>query len=64
MPKMKSHKGAAKRFKLTGSGKVRRRQAYRSHLSVKKSSRRMRRLQSDVPVSEADRQRVRRLLGE
>lgn len=64
MPKMKSHKGAAKRLKVTGSGKIRRRQAYRSHLSVKKSSRRMRRLQHDVPVSDADRQRARRLLGQ
>lgn len=64
MPKMKSHKGAAKRFKVTGSGKIRRRQAYRSHLSEKKSSKRMRRLKDEVPLSDPDRKRIRRLLGE
>jgi large subunit ribosomal protein L35 len=44
MPKMKTHRGAAKRFKVTGSGKIRRRQQLRSHLLEKKTSRRKRRL--------------------
>ena len=44
MPKMKSHRGAAKRFKLTATGKIRRRQPNRAHLLEKKSSRRTRRL--------------------
>lgn len=61
--KVKTHKGAAKRIKVTGAGKLRRRQGYRSHLSVKKSSRRMRRLKGLVPLARADRTRARRLLG-
>lgn len=64
MPKVKTHKGAAKRLKVTGAGKLRRRQAYRSHLSVKKSSKRMRRLRGLVPLARADRTRARRLLGD
>jgi large subunit ribosomal protein L35 len=64
MPKMKSHRGAAKRFKLTASGKIRRRQPNRAHLLEKKSSRRTRRLGRIVEVSGADRKRVQRLLGE
>ena len=51
MPKQKTRRSAAKRFKTTGSGKLRRRQAWRSHLVVgKKSSRRLRRLQGDADV--------------
>ena len=64
MPKQKTRRSAAKRFKRTGSGKLRRRQAWRSHLVVgKKSSRRLRRLQGDVDVSPADAKRVGRMLG-
>ena len=64
MPKMKTRRSAAKRFKVTGSGKLRRQQAWRSHLKVgKKSSTRLRRLQGDAEVSGADRKRVRRMLG-
>ncbi|HCX65533.1 MAG TPA: 50S ribosomal protein L35 [Eubacteriaceae bacterium] len=44
MPKMKSHRGAAKRFKLTKSGKVKRAKAYRSHILTKKSQKRKRKL--------------------
>ena len=44
MPKMKSHKGARKRFKITGSGKVKRMRAFKSHILTKKSSKRKRRL--------------------
>jgi large subunit ribosomal protein L35 len=44
MPKMKSHKGARKRFKITGTGKVKRRRAFKSHILTKKTSKRKRRL--------------------
>ncbi|MFR6345048.1 MAG: 50S ribosomal protein L35, partial [Christensenellales bacterium] len=44
MPKMKTHRGAAKRFRLTGSGKVRRNKAYKSHLLNSKSRKRKRNL--------------------
>jgi large subunit ribosomal protein L35 len=63
MPKMKTHSGAGKRFKITGSGKVMRRQANRRHLLEKKSTRRTRRLAPPVEVSTADVTKVKRLLG-
>ena len=63
MPKMKTDRGAAARFKVTGSGKILRRQANRGHLLEKKSSVRTRRLGKDVEVSAGDRRQVRRLLG-
>ena len=63
MPKMKTDRGAAARFKITGTGKIRRRQANRGHLMEKKSSVRTRRLGRDVDVSPADRRQVKRLLG-
>jgi len=63
MPKMKTDRGAAKRFKVTGTGRLRRRQANRSHLLEKKSSTRTRRLGREVEVAAADRREVRRLLG-
>ena len=65
MPKMKTRRSAAKRFKTTGSGRLRRRQAWRSHLVVgKKPGSRLRRLARDEDVSTADRRRVRRMLGQ
>ena len=63
MPKMKTHKTTAKRFKLTGSGKLRRRKGRATHLRRRKSKRMKRELQKDVPVSKADQKRVRRILG-
>jgi large subunit ribosomal protein L35 len=63
MPKMKTDRGAAARFKVTGSGKLLRRKAFRSHLLEKKSSTRTRRLGRDVELSSADDKRVRRILG-
>ncbi|HVC70851.1 MAG TPA: 50S ribosomal protein L35 [Acidimicrobiales bacterium] len=63
MPKMKTDRGAAKRFKITGTGKIRRLKANRSHLLEKKSSRRTRRLGREGDVAPADRREVRRLLG-
>jgi large subunit ribosomal protein L35 len=63
MPKMKTHKGAAKRFKVTGSGKILRGKAYKSHILTKKNAKRKRRLGSDVEVSSSDSKKVKRLLG-
>ena len=63
MPKMKTHKGAAKRFRVTGSGKLTRKHAFRSHILQKKSSRRKRRLAGDVELTGGDRDRAKRLLG-
>ena len=63
MPKMKTHRGAAKRFKVTGTGKIRRRQANRAHLLEKKSTRRTRRLGRLAEVTGGDRKHVKRLLG-
>ena len=63
MPKMKTHRGAAKRFKVTGTGRIRRRRAFRRHLLEKKPSRRTRRLARDVDVNPADVRQVKRLLG-
>jgi large subunit ribosomal protein L35 len=63
MPKMKTHRGAAKRFKVTGTGKVLRRKQYRSHLLEKKPSKRTRRLARPAEVIGADKKKVQRLLG-
>ncbi len=63
MPKMKTHRGAAKRFKVTGTGKIRRRKAWRGHNRHKKSSARWRRVQGEADLSPGDARRVGRLLG-
>ena len=63
MPKMKTNRSAAKRFKKTGSGKYKRNKAYRSHILTKKSSKRKRKLRKPTLVAKCDEQRVRRLLG-
>ncbi len=63
MPKQKTHSGAKKRFKVTGSGKVMREQANRRHLLEVKSSKRIRRLSADLEVAPADLKRVKKLLG-
>jgi large subunit ribosomal protein L35 len=63
MPKMKTDRGAAKRFKITGTGKIRRRRAFRSHLLEKKPSTRTRRLARETTVAHADLKEVKRLLG-
>ena len=62
MPKIKSHSGASKRFKVTGSGKIRRRKQGASHLRRKKSKQTKRKYSQDLPVSEADTKRIRRIL--
>ncbi len=63
MPKMKTHRTSAKRFKVTGSGKVSRRQANRHHGNEKFTSKRLRRLQGDTLVAPADEKRIKRMLG-
>ena len=63
MPKMKSHRGAAKRFKLTGSGKLRRRHNFRNHLLVGKTRKRKRELAKPAEVSSGDAPAVRRMLA-
>jgi large subunit ribosomal protein L35 len=64
MPKMKTSKTAAKRFRKTGAGKLRRLQSMRQHLFEKKPSSRTRRLDGTVDVHPGDVKRVKRLLGE
>ena len=63
MPKNKSHSGASKRFKITGSGKVLRERAGKRHLLEHKSSTRTRRLAGTTDIAPADVKRVRKLLG-
>ncbi len=63
MPKMKTNRSAAKRFKKTGGGKFRRQRAYKSHILTKKTTKRKRRLRQRTLVSKADTKRVKRLLG-
>ena len=63
MPKMKTHRGAAKRFKVTGSGKILRRKAFKNHILEKKSPTRKRRLKREAELTGGDRDQVRRLLG-
>ena len=63
MPKMKSHSGASKRFRKTGTGKLRGRRAYSSHILEKKSPKRKRRMARPVEISPHDTKSVNRLLG-
>jgi large subunit ribosomal protein L35 len=63
MPKMKTDRGAAKRFKITGTGKIMRRKAFRSHILEKKSSARKRRLGNEAQVTGGDAKQVRKMLG-
>lgn len=61
--KNKSHRGAKKRIKVTGTGKLLRRRAMSSHLLTKKSSKKKRRFRKDCPVNAADTRRARDLLS-
>ena len=63
MPKMKTDQGAAKRFKITGTGKIMRRKAFRSHILEKKSSVRTRRLAREAQVTGGDAKQVKKMLG-
>ena len=62
MPKTKTHSGAKKRFKVTGSGKVMRRRANKNHLLEHKSSKRTRRLDGPAVVADADAKNIKKLL--
>ena len=62
MPKMKTNRAAAKRFRVTGSGRIRRAKAGKSHLMRGKSANRLRRLKNHDMVDKADEKRVARLI--
>ena len=62
MPKMKTHRGAAKRFKKSGSGKLQRNHAFHSHILTKKRPGRKAALASEVEVSKANRKTVKKML--
>ena len=62
MPKMKTHRGAAKRIKRTASGKLKRHKAYKSHILTKKSTKRKRKLRKAVVASKADAKVLEQML--
>ena len=62
MPKMKRHRGAAKRLKRTGSGKLKRAKAYKSHILTKKSPKTKMNLRQSTLVSDGDAKRIAQLL--
>ena len=62
MPKMKSHRGAAKRFRKTGTGKLVRSQSNKQHILTKKSSKRKRKLRQSALVSSAEAKRLQQML--
>ncbi len=62
MPKIKTHKGSAKRFKFTGNGKIRRQKAYSNHLFASKTSKRKRNLRKSALADKSNEKRLRRLL--
>ena len=63
MPKMKSHRGARKRFKITGSGKVKRYKAFKSHILTKKTSKRKRNLRrAGLIATNGEQKRIKRLI--
>ncbi len=63
MPKMRTHKGAAKRFKLTGTGKIKRGNAFKSHILEKKSPKRKREFGQPSFVAKANLKEAKKLLG-
>ena len=62
MPKLKTNRGAAKRFKKTGSGKYKRSSSHMNHILTKKSSKRKRKLRSSSLISQGDLKSVKKLL--
>ena len=62
MPKMKTHRGAAKRYRLTASGKIKRGKAYKSHILTKKSTKRKRNLRKPAYISESEAKVVRKVI--
>ena len=63
MPKVKTNSAAKKRFKFTGSGKIKRKQAYKNHILTKKSKKRKRHLTGTVLVADGNMDKVKALLG-
>ena len=62
MPKLKTHRGAAKRFHKTGSGALKRKRAYKSHILTKMSTKRKRNLRKGAYVDESNEKQIKRLL--
>ena len=62
MPKLKTHSGAAKRFKKTGTGKVKRGHAFARHILTSKNSKRKRQLDQDTNMDKADTKKVKRMI--
>lgn len=62
MPKIKTHRGAAKRYRVTGSGRIKRAKAYKSHILTKKSTKRKRNLRKPAYISEAETKVVKKLI--
>lgn len=63
MPKMKSVRGAAKRFKLTGTGRIKRQSAFRSHILTSKSPKRLRQLRKNQLVSSVEEKNIRTMIS-
>ena len=63
MPKMKTHRGTAKRFRVTGSGKIMRSKAFKSHILTKKSAKRKPNFRHETELATADNKVVSRQLG-
>ncbi|MDD2216552.1 MAG: 50S ribosomal protein L35 [Eubacteriales bacterium] len=63
MAKMKSHRGAMKRFKITGTGKVKRHKAYKGHILTKKTAKRKRGLRQSTLLTKADEKRMKNVLN-
>jgi len=64
MPKMKTHRGSAKRFKRTGSGKLKRSHAFTSHLFSNKTQKQKRKLRKGAVVSKGDQKRINQMVGQ
>lgn len=62
MPKMKTHKGASKRFKITGTGKIKRNRANKSHIMTGKPAKRTRKLRTSTIVDKTNEKAIKRLL--
>lgn len=62
MPKIKTNRGAAKRFSKTGKGKIRRRRAYHSHILTSKNQKRKRRLRTGTLIHRADEKNIKKLI--
>jgi large subunit ribosomal protein L35 len=63
MPKLKTHRGAAKRFKMTGTGKIVRAKAFKRHILTSKTTKSKRQMRGTVEVSPADAPKLRLMLG-